>query len=41
MKDQKPEVRNKIIESRELSDETETQLRAALEDFKKQFSAKK
>src|SRR5437868_3917926 len=41
MREQQPEVRNKIIESKELNEQTEQLLRAALEDFKKQFAARK
>ncbi|MBX3381267.1 MAG: F0F1 ATP synthase subunit alpha [Phycisphaeraceae bacterium] len=39
MSDQKPEVRNKLIETKDLKDDMETALRAALVDFKKQFNA--
>ncbi len=36
MKEQKPEVRNKLIETNDLSSDLETQLKAALEEFLKQ-----
>ena len=39
MREQKSEVRNAIIESGELSEETETALKAALEEVKTQYSA--
>src|SRR5262249_4317364 len=39
MKDHKSEVRNKIVETKTIDDQTEQQLRAALEDFKRQFAA--
>ena len=41
MQEQKSEVRDKIIQTRELSDQTEQMLRAALEEFKTQFAAKR
>jgi F-type H+-transporting ATPase subunit alpha len=41
MREQKSEVRDKLIESKELSGPIEQQLRAALEEFKKQFVAEK
>ncbi|HID23089.1 MAG TPA: F0F1 ATP synthase subunit alpha, partial [Planctomycetaceae bacterium] len=39
MRDQRPEVRNKLIETAELDDDLEAQLHAAIKDFKKQFRA--
>jgi F-type H+-transporting ATPase subunit alpha len=41
MREQKPEVRDKLIEAKELTGPIEQQLRAALEEFKKQFAAGK
>ncbi|HLJ10827.1 MAG TPA: F0F1 ATP synthase subunit alpha, partial [Planctomycetaceae bacterium] len=41
MREQKSEVRNKIVESKELSDQSEQQLRLALEEFKKQLAVEK
>ena len=41
MREQKSEVRNKLIETKELPAPLEQQLRAALEEFKKQFVAEK
>jgi F-type H+-transporting ATPase subunit alpha len=39
MTDEKSEVRNAIVESRELSEQTEQKLRAALEEFKARWAA--
>ena len=41
MREQKAEVRDKLIETKDLSEALEQQLRAALEAFKKQFVAEK
>jgi F-type H+/Na+-transporting ATPase subunit alpha len=41
MRDHKSDVRDKLIETKELSPAIEQQLRAALEEFKKHFAAKK
>ncbi len=41
MREQKSEVRNKLIETAELSADVENGLKAALEEFKKQYSAGK
>ena len=41
MREQKSEVRNKLIETGELSGDTENALKAALEEFKKQYDAGK
>src|SRR5882672_1293465 len=41
MREQKPEVRDKLIEAKELTGPIEQQLRAALEEFKKQFAVGK
>jgi len=41
MREQKAEVRDKLIETKELSGPLEQQLRAALEEFKKHFVAEK
>jgi len=41
MREQKSEVRNKLIETGELSAEVENGLKAALEEFKKQYTAGK
>jgi F-type H+-transporting ATPase subunit alpha len=41
MREQKSEVRNKIIESRELAEQTEQLLRTALQEFKTQYAARK
>jgi F-type H+-transporting ATPase subunit alpha len=41
MREQKSEVRDKLIEAKDLPDALEKQLRAALEEFKKQFTAEK
>jgi F-type H+-transporting ATPase subunit alpha len=40
MRDQKPEVRNKIIETKGLDDATIEQLKAALGEFRKQWASK-
>lgn len=40
MREEKSEVRNKIIETREISDDTEKLLRAALDDFRNRYKAK-
>ncbi|NOX54033.1 MAG: F0F1 ATP synthase subunit alpha [Planctomycetes bacterium] len=39
MREQRPEIRNKLIETAELDDELEAQLHSAIKDFKKQFRA--
>jgi F-type H+/Na+-transporting ATPase subunit alpha len=41
MREQKSEVRNKIIETGELATDTENALKAALDEFKKQYAAGK
>ena len=41
MREQKSEVRNKLIETGELAGDTENALKAALEEFKKQYAAGK
>ena len=41
MREQKSEVRNKLIETGELAPDTENALKAALEEFKKQYAAGK
>jgi F-type H+-transporting ATPase subunit alpha len=41
MREQKSEIRDKLIETKELSGPLEDQLRAALEEFKKNFASKK
>ncbi len=41
MREQKSEVRNKLIETGELATDTENALKAALEEFKKQYAAGK
>jgi F-type H+/Na+-transporting ATPase subunit alpha len=41
MREQKSEVRDTIIQSKELSDATESKLRAALEEFKVQYASRK
>jgi F-type H+-transporting ATPase subunit alpha len=41
MREQKSEVRDKLIETKDLPEALEKQLRAALEEFKKQFVAEK
>ena len=41
MREQKSEVRNKLIETDELATDTENALKAALEEFKKQYAAGK
>ena len=40
MKDQKPEIRNRIIETNDLDAETEAGLRKSIEEYQTQFSAK-
>ena len=37
MRDQKPEIRKKIVDTKDLDDDTMTALNAAIEEFQKQF----
>jgi F-type H+-transporting ATPase subunit alpha len=41
MREQKPEIRNKILETRKLDDATIAQLKAAIEEFQRQIHASK
>jgi F-type H+-transporting ATPase subunit alpha len=41
VREQKPEIRNKLVETQKLDDELTKQLEAAIADFQKQFAGKK